>query len=231
MVEGVKRSLQAVAVTVGATLLAGGAGLAVLLGVTGDLAVIGAAVILVLVWLGVIVLVRLKAPLYLGPAVVALPLAFMVSVAAYLAISSGLTAGWFRPVPTPTTIGVIESSENVGRSTWRYTLHTGDQVTVNYDTFENLGGGGDVGTLLLVGEAGGQDWYMGLRAARMRPAGRLTEFDCFVGPSQATENSDSIDFFNGLRLPKASEFDPRSNFVDGRSIGSLCVNEAGEILF
>jgi len=230
------RLLLAVAVTVGTALLATAACLAVLFGLTGG-GVLAALLALVLVWLGVLVLVRIGASLYLAPVVVALPLALIASFLAVSAIASGWTIGWFIQPRIPTTIGVIERSENIGPSTWRYALHTGDDVTIDYDTFEGLSGsagGQNPGTLLLVGHTGSRHWYMSIAASQMRPAGRLTEFECFRAPGDATEGANTIDFANGLRLRKAPGFDPSSHFIDGRPSGrggSLCVTEDGEVLF
>jgi hypothetical protein len=157
--------------------------------------------------------------------------------AAVVLIALALT-GCLEPGPRdPEIIGVIKNSEIVGDSLWRYTLHTGEEVTIDYDEYEGLdgsAGGQDVGTLLLAGRTAGQDWYMGLPPRTMRPAGLLTEYDCFFIGVFATDGGEFLLFDNGLRLRKADDFDPRSHIVDGRfdnPQAALCVTEDGEVLF
>lgn len=75
---------------------------------------------------------------------------------------------------------------------------------------------------------------MGLPPRTMRPAGELTEYDCFVMTVLATDAGDFLIFDNGLRLRTADDFDPASNFIDGRFDSpqdALCITEDGEVLF
>lgn len=74
-----------------------------------------------------------------------------------LALTGCLDAG----ARDPAIIGVIDERENVGDGLWRFSLHTGEEVTIDTDEDERLdgsAGGQDVGTLLLVGRTGGRDW-------------------------------------------------------------------------
>jgi hypothetical protein len=150
-----------------------------------------------------------------------------------------LTAtGCFAAGPRdPAIVGVIEQRENVGDGQWRFLLQTGETVVIDTDEDERMegsAGGQAIGDLLLVGQAAGQDWYMGLPPRTMRPAGVLTEYECFVMTVFATDAEDFLVFDNGLRLRKADNFDPRSHIVDNRfdnPRAALCVTEDGEVLF
>ena len=154
-------------------------------------------------------------------------------ILAALALTGCLEAG----PRDPTTIGVIQQRENIGDGQWRFRLDTGEEVVIDTDEYERLdgsAGGQAVGDLLLVGRTATEDWYMGLFPSTMRPSGLLTEFDCFSIGVFATDTGDSILFDNGLRLPQAADFDPRSNFVDGRfedPQDALCITDDGEVLF
>lgn len=138
------------------------------------------------------------------------------------------------PVRNPSVVGVIVSTEltNVGTV---FELENGQSVEIDFDqtiTLEDSHGGADPGTLLFYGD-GDEAWYFGMtmRAPEVRPG-------CFHMDGPAIDDDTHIIFKNGLRLPKAPDFDgqgwPRNGRYDKRAYAGggfspFCVNSRGEV--
>lgn len=89
--------------------------------------------------------------------------------------------------------------------------------------------------LLLSGEVNGQRWWIAL--VDMSPGGPQMPADCFGLDAKGADQGDAIVFDFGLRLPKASDFDPGGQFPDGRydapggggGPARFCINPDGEV--
>ena len=147
----------------------------------------------------------------------------------------GLLAGCFWTSPevlTPTTIGVVTGVERLSDRIVAYHLTSGQVVDIDLTTADltrGPAGGAGEGMLLLVGtERGDRTWLLGLypNTAADVPKG------CFQLLATGIGHDDSIDFSNGLRLPKASGFDPGPASNDRYELErvSFCINDRGEVL-
>lgn len=126
----------------------------------------------------------------------------------------------------PDVVGVVVDVEELAGPPRRFTLEGGAFADLPFpgtDPLPGSEGGLDRGTLLLAGEDSGGRWYMSL----------TRDGDCFLMDSYGSDAGDAIDFDNGLRLPKAEDFDP-GIVTDGRydenPQGHFCVSEKGEVV-
>lgn len=136
-----------------------------------------------------------------------------------------------RPGRVPTTIGVVTSVVQVTGRTYAYHLDTGQVVNVDLSIARVLlpDGGPGVGYLFLSGtEPSGQTWVAGLYpyAAADVPPG------CFQLVATGIGHDGSIDLSIGIRLLKASNFDP-GPISDDRYVmdrASFCIGADGAVL-
>lgn len=145
-----------------------------------------------------------------------------------------VVVGCFSAAPeplTPTTIGVVaevEQLEGRGR-TFAYRLETGEVIEIDHATADILGapGGAGEGNLLLSGtEQSGRTWLIGLPLDEPgRPPG------CFRLIATGVGVDGWIDMSNGLRLKKATDFDPGSTKDERYATErfAFCVNNRGEV--
>lgn len=153
------------------------------------------------------------------------------SAVALLLLTACVLSG--PPVRNPSVVGVIVSSEltNVGTV---FELENGQSVEIQraVTLLEGSRGGGDPGTLLFH-RNGNEPFYFGLTviAPHARPG-------CFDMDGPAVDDGTHISFKNGLRLPKAPDFDgqgwPRNGRYDkpayaGGGYSPFCVNLRGEV--
>lgn len=134
----------------------------------------------------------------------------------------------------PTSVGVIERAENLaGRGLWEYDLDTGETVVIDVDDATMLDGsrlGSDPGGTLLFYGAGDDPWYLGLASFAEIP-------DCYYLRAAGVDDDTHIVFDNGLRLPKADDFDgqgwPQNGRYDlevaGGDVAAFCINPRGEV--
>lgn len=139
----------------------------------------------------------------------------------------------FRPMElTPSVVGVIASSENT-TGVWRYVLESGESVEIDFDQTSTLAGarGGGPGSLLFYGEEP-DPWHFTLEesAPDELPG-------CYWWQAVGVDDDTHIVFENGLRLPKAPDFDGQSWPQDGRydlpvpggDVAPFCMNQRGEV--
>lgn len=130
------------------------------------------------------------------------------------------------PTRAPDIIGVVVDVTDLPGPLRRFAVEGGEFIDVDLDRADLLAdsrGAQNPGTLLLAGEDAGAQWYMSLEG----------DGDCFLMDSYGSDAGDAIDFDNGLRLPKAEDFDP-GIVTDGRydknPQGHFCVNDIGEVV-
>jgi hypothetical protein len=148
-------------------------------------------------------------------------------------VLAGLLAGCdtsTQEVVAPTTIGVVTGLERLAGRTVAYHLESGEVVRIDLASTKVLSPGepGE-GYLLLSGtEASDRTWIVGLfpYVAADAPPG------CFRLAATGTGSDGWIDLSIGVRLRKASNFDPgpisNDKYVMERM--SFCVNAKGEVL-
>ena len=132
---------------------------------------------------------------------------------------------------TPTTIGVVASVEPTTGRTYAYHLSSGMIFPIDLSAADILlpDGGPGPGYLLLSGtEPSGRIWVAGFppyRAADVPP-------DCFQVVATGVGVDNSIDLSIGVRLRKATSFDPGPISDERYNLdrASFCVNGNGEVL-
>lgn len=150
-----------------------------------------------------------------------------------LGIALGLSlSGCFLfgpPVRSPSVAGVIQSAENVNGA-WVYQLEGGEIVEIDFDETETLpeSTGGGAGAPLLYGDEG-EAWYFTVREPHTTDRGHRFN-------AAARDAEEHIVFENGVRLPKAPEFDGHGWPQDGRydsptqsSFAPFCINGLGQV--
>jgi hypothetical protein len=135
-----------------------------------------------------------------------------------------------REVLVPATVGVVTEVERLAGRSVAYHVASGEVAEVDLVTADlTPEGGAGEGMLLLTGTRGsGRTWLIALypnTAADVPPG-------CFQLVATGVGSGGSIDFSNGLRLPKAPNFDPGSVANDQYNLErvAFCINERGEVL-
>ena len=138
-----------------------------------------------------------------------------------------LIAGCRTEVPRPVTVyelsasGVVESVEEIegGRRVW---FAGGESIELDYGAVSLGSDPVPAGYLLLVGSNGSTTAYVTL----------WDHEECWVLNEPAVDDGTHLVFDFGLRLPKASGFDPGPNdtarFPSFRE--GFCINPAGEVV-
>ena len=128
---------------------------------------------------------------------------------------------------TPSVIGVVEEVTELPDGGETYRLANGQTADVASHKEILLGGEPIVGELLLLGsDPDGGQWVAGVS-----PSPHANEPGCFWLPGTGRDANDSIETTGGLRLPKATDFDP-GLIRDGQYTspqGHFCLNGNGEV--
>lgn len=140
------------------------------------------------------------------------------------------------PVPIPATLytpevaGIVTAVTPGPARIRMYTMTDGTVVTIDGAKATEIKGSGNasVGDLLLTDHT--STWLSSLRTASpgVAPAG------CFYLPAAGVDDGDHIKFTNGLRLPKAAQFDPGlGHATPGGEYGipefAFCVDASGAV--
>jgi hypothetical protein len=130
-------------------------------------------------------------------------------------------------VYTPTIAGVVATTTQGPGRTNVYTLADGTSVTIDYAVTKALDGSGNgsVGDLLLT-----DDSSAFMSSLRIDPNPDLRP-GCFGLRENGVDDGDHIKIANGLRLPKAADFD-QGQAHDGVyqiPLHAFCVDDIGEV--
>jgi hypothetical protein len=145
---------------------------------------------------------------------------------AVVALLSSACTGMDRPADVfePTEIGVIDSIDGIRNMQFALRLEDGTNLDVDLaeGTYEPASRTPNVGDLFVyVEDVGGQPWMLAVSG----------QGNCFMIQAPAIDEGGYLVFESGLRLPKASDFDPGwpGPLEEYADQAHFCVNREGVV--